>query len=147
MSTQKTIVRKAQELSTRSLFDISSKVKAAAIGAAGTDAAAVGAFLTGTIGLHALIGIGVASIVPVIAAYAKTSSEDLEEKAKEAGVIAHELGAVVTAVAPQAAPVVAEVESGVDAVEAMLVAAAPVAPATTATIALSAPRPATAGGQ
>lgn len=149
MSTTKTIVRKARELSTRSLFDVSSKVKAAAIAAAGTDLGALGAYLGGTISAHALIGFAIASAVPVVAAYAKTSSEEVLEAAEEAATIARETGTIVKAVVPASSPVVDVVEDSVAAVSAMLAEPAPVpeVPATTETIALSAPRPATAGGQ
>jgi hypothetical protein len=156
MSTQKQIVRKVKELSTRSLFDLSSKVKAAGLAALGTDLISAGAYLHGDIGAKELLGTLLVTAVPVIAAYAKRSSEEILEAADEAAEVVRTAGPVLAAVVPQAAPVVEVVEDAVATVQEMLdeapvapvavevqstvapVEATPVVPATTNTIVLTA---------
>ncbi len=127
---------------TRSWLDIDPKVRNAAIVALAADLAALGAWLQGTIGLHALFAGIAFTALPVLAGYVTTSKHRaiLEDIVDEADEVAHDVAPIIEEAAPEAAPAVAVAVDGIDALHAAFQApVSPVSVPATAAVSLTVP--------
>lgn len=122
MTTTVTTITKSAEVFTRTWTDLDPKVRNALASAAAADLLALGGWLKGAVGLHALLLAVAVSLLPVIAAYVTTSKhrQIIREGVAAADEVAHDVAPVVKELAPQAAPAVDGVVDAVDTVNAAL---------------------------
>lgn len=122
MATIVTTVTKSQQVFTRTWTDLDPKVRNALAAAVSADLATLGGYLSGAVGVRALLLAIAVGLLPVLVAYITTSKhrEVIEADVKVAAEVAAAVAPAVEVLAPAAAPAVEVAAGAVQEIQAAL---------------------------